>query len=79
MISTGNNYWLATRTTNTGYNSENNTVPDSEEVRYETYGINYIRTDGVFASYTIFQVTGNSETNTNSSGSNYTYNCAFAQ
>ena len=77
MISTGNNYWLATRTTNSTYNSENNTIPDSEEVRYETYGINYIRTDGVFASYTIFQVTGNGETNTNSSGSNSTYNCAI--
>ena len=77
MINTGNNYWLATRTTNTGYDSKNNTVPDSEKVRYETYGINYIRTDGVFTSYTIFLVTGNGETNTNSSGSNYTYNCAI--
>ena len=77
MISTGNNYWLATRTTNSTYNSENNTVPDSEEVRYENYGINYIRTDGVFTSYTIFTVNGNGETNTNSSGSNSTYNCAL--
>ena len=77
MISTGNNYWLATRTTNSTYNSENNTVPDSEEVRYENYGINYIRTDGVFTSYTIFTVNGNGETNTNSSGSNRTYNCAL--
>ena len=77
LMNTGNNYWLATRTTSSSYNSENNTVPDSEEVRYETYGINYIKTDGVFASYTIFQITGNSTTNTNSSGSNYTYNCAL--
>lgn len=77
MINTGNNYWLATRTTSSSYNSENNTVPDSEDIRYENYGINYIRTDGVFTSYTIFTVNGNGETNTNSSGSNSTYNCAI--
>ena len=77
MISTGNNYWLATRTTSSNYDSKNNTVPDSEDIRYESYGINYIRTDGVFTSYTIFLVTGNGETNTNSSGSNSTYNCAI--
>ena len=75
MINTGNNYWLATRTTSSGYNSkdsEGNPVVDSEDVRYELYGINYIRTDGVFTSYTIFQVNYH-----NTYGSNSTYNCAL--
>lgn len=75
MIDTGNNYWLATRTTNSSYSSKDsagNPVVDSEDVRYELYGINYIRTDGVFTSYTIFQVNYH-----NAYGSNYTYNCAL--
>ena len=75
MRTTGNNYWLATRTTSSGYNSkdsEGNPVVDSEDVRYENYGINYIRTDGVFTSYTIFTVYYH-----NTYGANSTYNCAL--
>ena len=72
MIDTGNNYWLATRLTGSSYNSQGGTVEDSEDVRYETYGMTYIRTDGAYASYTIFQVNQHS-----TSGSNSTYNCAL--
>ena len=75
MINTGNNYWLATRTTTSSYSSKDsagNPVVDSEDVRYELYGINYIRTDGVFTSYTIFQVNYH-----NTYGGNSTYNCAL--
>ena len=75
MINTGNNYWLATRTTSSSYNSkdsEGNPVVDSEDVRYENYGINYIRTDGVFTSYTIFTVHYHNEY-----GTNGTNNCAL--
>lgn len=72
MINTGNNYWLATRTTVSTYNSKGGAQPDTEDVRYENYGINYIRTDGVFTSYTIFQVNYH-----NTYGGNSTYNCAL--
>ena len=75
MRTTGNNYWLATRTTTSSYSSKDsagNPVVDSEDVRYELYGINYIRTDGVFTSYTLFYIY-----NHNTSGSNYTNNCAL--
>ena len=72
MINTGNNYWLATRTSSSAYASQGESEQDSEQVRYETYGINYTRADGEYASYTIFQVNGH-----NTSGSNSTYNCAL--
>ena len=73
MINTSNNYWLATRNTNSHWDSKNNTVPDSEDVRYEQYNISYIRADGAYANYTLFQVNNGSKT----SGSNTTYNCAL--
>ena len=73
MINTSNNYWLATRNTNSHWESKNNTVPDSEDVRYEQYNISYIRADGAYANYTLFQVNNGSKT----SGSNTTYNCAL--
>ena len=72
MRTTGNNYWLATRTTVSSYDSKGGAQPDTEDVRYENYGINYIRTDGVFTSYTIFQVNYH-----NTYGGNSTYNCAL--
>ena len=72
MRTTGNNYWLATRTTVSSYDSKGGAQPDTEDVRYENYGINYIRTDGVFTSYTLFYIY-----NHNTSGSNYTNNCAL--
>ena len=72
MLNTGNNYWLATRDTNSWYDSKNNTVPDSEDVRYEEYRMSYIRTDGVYAYNTLFRVNDH-----NTSGSNSTINCAL--
>ncbi len=72
MINTGNNYWLATRISESTYDSKGNTVPDSEDVRYEVYSINYIRPDGEYASYTLFQVNNHEQKGTNS-----TYNCAL--
>ena len=72
MVNTGNNYWLATRISGSGYDSQGGTVADSEDVRYETYGMTYIRTDGAYATYTIFQVNQHGTT-----GSNSTYNCAL--
>ena len=72
MINTNNNYWLATRNAGSTWDSKGNTVPDSEDVRYETYQISYIRADGAYANYTMFQVNQH-----NTSGSNSTNNCAL--
>ena len=72
MVNTGNNYWLATRLSGSGYDSQGGKIEDSENVRYETYSMTYIRTDGAYASYTIFQVNQH-----NTSGSNMTNNCAL--
>lgn len=69
---TGNNYWLASRQTWYGYNSQGGKVQYSENIAYECYAINYIRTDGAYTNYNLFQVNG-----FNTSGSNYTYNCAL--
>ena len=72
MINTNNNYWLATRNVYSTWDSQNNTVPDSEDVRYEQYQIIYIRADGAYANHIIFRVDGH-----NTTGSNNTYNCAL--
>ena len=69
---TGNNYWLASRQTWYGYDSQGGKVQYSENIAYECYAINYIRTDGTYTNYNLFQVNG-----FNTSGSNYTYNCAL--
>ena len=69
---TGNNYWLASRQTWYGYDSQGGKVQYSENIAYEYYAINYIRTDGAYTNYNLFQVNG-----FNTSGSNYTYNCAL--
>ena len=69
---TGNNYWLASRQTWYGYDSQGGKVQYSENIAYECYAINYIRTDGAYTNYNLFQVNG-----FNTSGSNYTYNCAL--
>ena len=69
---TGNNYWLASRQTWYGYDSQGGKVQYSENIAYECYTINYIRTDGAYTNYNLFQVNG-----FNTSGSNYTYNCAL--
>ena len=72
MTGTGNNYWLASRQTWYNYDSQGGKVQYSENIAYECYAMNYVRTDGVYSSYKIFQVNGFS-----TSGSNYTYNCAL--
>ena len=72
MINTNNNYWLATRNTVSTWDSKGGTVADSEEERYEQYNISYIRADGSYANYTLFQVNQFS-----TSGLNYTFNCAL--
>ena len=72
MINTGNNYWLATRFSESTYDSKGNTVPDTEDVRYEIYRINYIRADGAYTGYEIFRVNNHEQ-----KGSNSTYNCAL--
>ena len=69
---TGNNYWLASRQTWYGYDSQGGKVQYSENIAYDCYAINYIRTDGAYTNYNLFQVNG-----FNTSGSNYTYNCAL--
>lgn len=69
---TGNNYWLASRETWYGYDSQGGKVQYSENIAYDCYAINYIRTDGAYTEYNLFQVNG-----FNTSGSNYTYNCAL--
>ena len=72
IINTSNNYWLATRNTISNWDSQNNTIPDSEDKRYEQYQIIYIRADGVYSNCTIFRVD-----QYNTTGSNNTYNCAL--
>lgn len=72
MLNTDNNYWLATRYANSGYDSQGGTVADSENMRTENYGIRYIRADGIYANYNLFNVK-QQET----SGSNSKHNCAL--
>ena len=69
---TGNNYWLASRQTWYDYDSQGGKVQYSENIAYDYYAINYIRTDGAYTNYNLFQVNG-----FNTTGSNYTYNCAL--
>ena len=69
---TGNNYWLASRETWYGYDSQGGKVQYSENIAYDCYAINYIRTDGAYTDYNLFQVNG-----FNTTGSNSTYNCAL--
>ena len=72
MINTGNNYWLATRNTGSNYNSEGGSISFSEDIAYEGYSVRYIRTDGNYSAYETFRTTGY-----NTSGTNYTQNCAL--
>ena len=69
---TGNNYWLASRQTWYDYDSQGGKVQYSENIAYDYYAINYIRTDGAYTNYNLFQVNG-----FNTTGSNSTYNCAL--
>ncbi len=69
MMSTGNNYWLATRSTGWTWNSQ---TEQKEDIAYEAYNVRYVTTDGNYASYEIFRVKGY-----NTSGTNYIQNCAL--
>ena len=69
MINTGNNYWLATRNVVWTWNSQ---TEQKEEIAYESYRINYVKTDENYTSSEIFRATGY-----NTSGTNYTQNCAL--
>lgn len=69
MMNTGNNYWLTTRTAGWTWNSQ---TEQKEEIAYERYGIRYVRTDGNYTGYDLFGPNGY-----NTSGTNYTQNCAL--
>ena len=73
MLGTGNNYWLTTRWMNSEYDNTNGTTPYTEDLSYEVYQMNYVRTDGVFTSAALFKTAKNYST----TGSNATYNCAL--
>ena len=62
MISTGNNYWLATRYGYSTYDNPNGTTPYSEELSFEGYQFNYVRTDGAYTTTTLFQTQNNYNT-----------------
>ena len=73
LMNTGNQYWLASRFTNTWYESNSGKTAYSESIVHERYEFSYIRTDGGFADfYSLFDVYGY-----NTSGSNGSYNCAL--
>ena len=72
MMNTGNNYWLATRFTYSTYDSKGGTVSFSEDIAYEPYFMQYVRTDGIYDKYEMFRVT-----RYNTSGTNYTQNCSL--
>ena len=69
MMSTGNNYWLATRNTGWTWNSQ---TEQKEDIAYETYNVRYVRDDGNYDLHEVFRTTGY-----NTSGTNYTRNCAL--
>ena len=73
MISTGNNYWLATRYGYSDYTKTDGTTKYSEDLSIEVYQFNYVRTDGTYTTTTLFQT----QNNYNTTGSNGTYNCAL--
>ena len=73
MISTGNNYWLATRYGYFDYTRTDGTTKYSEDLSIEVYQFNYVRTDGTYTATTLFQT----QNNYNTTGSNSTYNCAL--
>ena len=73
MISTGNNYWLATRYGYSDYTRTDGTTKYSEDLSIEVYQFNYVRTDGTYTTTTLFQT----QNNYNTTGSNGTYNCAL--
>lgn len=69
MMNTGNSYWLATRYANWKWNSQ---IEQKEEIAYEAYLMQYVRTDGNYTSSEIFRAAGY-----NTSGINWTQNCSL--
>lgn len=72
MINTENNYWLATRYSDSAYDSKGGTVSFSEDIAYERYFMRWIKTDGNYDNYQMFVSNGY-----NTIGANYTQNCAL--
>ena len=73
MMSTRTKYWLATRITSSSWNSQNGTVPYSEDISNEAYSMNFADINGNYSSYSLFGVS-----KYNTSGSNFvTQSCAL--
>ena len=73
LMNTGNQYWLASRFTNTWYESNSGKTAYSESIVHERYDFSYVRTDGTFADYySLFDVNGY-----NTYGTNSSYNAAL--
>ena len=73
LMNTGNQYWLASRFTNTWYDPNGGKTAYSEDIVHERYDFSYVRTDGVFTDfYSLFDVYGY-----NTYGSNGSFNCAL--
>ncbi len=68
MINTGNNYWLATRNEWCGYNNKNGEMQYSEDLAYEYYQLNNVRTDGVLGASAMFFVNQYSSSGGNTGG-----------
>ena len=74
MMNTGNNYWLATRSTYSGYYpGADGKTPYSEELSYEYYQFAFSRTDGAYSEYTTFQT----NQNYNTTGTNQSESCSL--
>lgn len=71
---TGNQYWIATREMETGYNSNawKDKGGDTDDHRYELYRLEYTRTDGTLSTIDLFVIYY-----TNTSGNNQSQTCAL--
>ena len=71
---TGNQYWIATREMETGYDSNawKDKGGDTDDHRYEVYRLEYSRTDGTLSSVDLFVIYY-----TNTSGNNQSQTCAL--
>ena len=71
---TGNQYWIATREMETGYDSNawKDKGGDTDDHRYEVYRLKYTRTDGTLSTIDLFVIYY-----TNTSGNNQSQTCAL--
>ena len=71
---TGNQYWIATREMETGYDSNawKDKGGDTDDHRYEVYRLEYTRTDGTLSTIDLFVIYY-----TNTSGNNQSQTCAL--